>query len=59
MYFIRNETYPEASGEFSVPRTVIFNHIKGRKTPINELKWRLTVLSLEVENIEKCLMARA
>jgi hypothetical protein len=48
----KRKTYTEASEEFGVPRTVIFNRIKGRKTHIHkQSKGQSTTLSLEVKNI--------
>lgn len=54
-------TFREASRATSVPVTVIFNRINGRKTSLLHLgTGRGTELTLKVENLlEKCLIARA
>jgi hypothetical protein len=56
----KRKTYTEVSEEFGVPRTVIFNRIKGQKTHIHKQSKGRSTLSLEVENIiENSLIARA
>lgn len=54
-------TYAQASEEYKVPISVIFQRIKGRKTAMNCLNaGRFSALTKETENvIEKCLLARS
>ncbi|XP_060855370.1 uncharacterized protein LOC132933051 [Metopolophium dirhodum] len=54
-------TYNQAFEEFNVPKAVVFNRIKGRKTPMSCTKaGRSRVFSDEIELVlEKCLIARS
>lgn len=54
-------TYAQASDEYKIPISVIFQRIKGRKNALNCLKaGRCSALTTETENIiEKCLLARS
>lgn len=55
----RKYTYKEVSEKYNVPIAVIFNRIKGRKTPIIK-NGREAVFSEECEKkIEGCLIARS
>ncbi|KAF6209815.1 hypothetical protein GE061_015566 [Apolygus lucorum] len=56
-----NLTYLAAAEQYSVPKTVLFNRIKGRKTNIDKLgAGRPTDLPKEVEEtLVQCLIARA
>ncbi|XP_050294180.1 uncharacterized protein LOC126734543 [Anthonomus grandis grandis] len=56
----KNKTYRQAETFYGVPRSVIYQRIGGRKTPLNVTKVeRFQVLPSDIENeIVKCLLAR-
>lgn len=56
-----NKTYAEVEQYYNIPRSVVFNRIKGRHTPLEKLgSGRALSLGTDIEyDLENCLRARA
>lgn len=57
----RNRSYQQVEDYYGIPKAVVFNRIKGRKTAINKLgSGRSQTLSIDIEHdLENCIRARA